>query len=99
MGVGAALVTAAVVGAVSAAGSAAYSVHQGREQKKDAKKLQHTQEKAIAEQKAEALETRRNQIDAQRNQLSGSFGSGGYSINRTSGKGRATSRTSGDLLG
>lgn len=92
------IATAAVVSAIAGAGSAAYSVHKGNEQRKDAKKLQRRQEAAAAEQKAEALETRRNQIDAQRNQLSGSFGSG-YSINRTSSKGRVTSQTSGDLLG
>ena len=93
------IATAAVVSAIAGAGSAAYSVHKGNEQRKDAKKLQRRQEAAAAEQKAEALETRRNQIDAQRNQLSGSFGGSGYSINRTSSKGRPTSQTSGDLLG
>lgn len=88
------IAVAAVASAIAGASSTAYSVHKGNEQKKDAKKLQLRQEAAVAEQKDEALENRRNQIDAQRNQLSGSFGGGGYSINRTSGKGR-----SGDLLG
>lgn len=62
---------AAIVAAVSALAGTGYSIHSGRQQEKAQKKAMREQNAAIAEEKAAALETRKQMIDRQRMQLAG----------------------------
>ena len=71
MGAGAAIATAAIVSAVAAAGSTAYSIHQGEKANKAQKKEARRQQKAIDEQNKIALAERKQKIDQMRMQMAG----------------------------
>jgi uncharacterized protein HemX len=85
---------AAVVASALAAGTASYS--QGQQEKRMAKTARRNQDKAIAEEKAAALETRKGQVDQQRAMM----GATGRGTRGTSSTGvRATIGGTTDTLG
>ena len=76
----AAIATAAIVGAIAAAGSTAYSVRQGEKANKEQKREARRQQAAIDEQNAQALSERKQKIDQLRMQMGGTGqGTRGYS--------------------
>ena len=70
----AALVTAAVVSAIAAAGSTAYSIHQGEKQDKLQKQEARKQQAAIDEESARSLSERKQKINQMRMQMAGTGG-------------------------
>lgn len=96
MGVTTATVLAA--SAIAGIGSAGYSIYASEKQARKEKTLQRAQRKVQEEQQQKELNTRKDLINQQREQLAGVLGNG-YSINKTSLAGRKQSGTGYDLLG
>ena len=98
MGAGAVMATAAVVSALAAAGSTAYSVRQGEKANKEQKKEAQRQQAAIDEQNAQALSERKQKINQMRMQMAGTGqGTRGYSSSGV--KARIGGGAGGNFLG
>ena len=74
MTTGAVMATAAVISAIAAAGSTAYSVRQGEMADKKQKSEAQKQQRAIDEQNAQALSERKQKINQMRMQMAGTGG-------------------------
>lgn len=89
---------AAIVSALAAAGSTAYSVRQGEKQNKIQKREARKQQKAIDEENARSLSERKQKIDQMRMQMAGT-GEGTRGVSSSGIKANVGGATANNVLG